>query len=352
MNCCTSCFTSSYLTNIIQSNKEKGDCSFCGTENTNIYLAKELLPFFRNIFNLYKVDASSKLSIWDAINDDFEIIETNCLANSESLFKAIAQSEYAEFSNLFENNVSQTSKELLDIKSNEVQSIWDRFKAEIKHKNRFHISRANLIDLDVLETFFNSESFIKIIKKGRNFYRCRISNKTGYENKDMWNPPKKFASSGRANPKGISYLYLGSRIETTFYESRASLFDYASVAEFRLLEDIKILDLRNPEYDIISWSENDSVELFLIYGSFIQTLQEEISLPIRKQDKDLDYIPTQYISEYIKSLGFDGVEYQSSLDKDGYNLAVFNPEKFECIETKVYDINSIKLNYTEIRTEK
>jgi hypothetical protein len=352
MNCCTSCFTSSYLTNIIQSNKEKGNCNFCGTESINVYLAKELLPFFRNIFNLYKADENSKLSLWDAINKDFEIIESNCLKNSESLFKAIAHSEYAEFSSLFENNVSRESKELLDIKSNEVQSIWDRFKSEIKYKNRFHISKSNLINLEVLETFFNSESFIKIIKKGRSFYRCRISNKTGYENKDMWNPQNKFATSGRANPKGISYLYLGSRIETTFYESRASLFDYASVAEFRLKDDIKILDLRNPEYDIISWSEDDIIDIFLTHASFIKTLQEEISLPIRKQDKDLDYIPTQYISEYIKSLGFDGVEYQSSLDNEGYNLAIFNPDKFECIETKVYDINSIKLNYTEIKAEK
>jgi hypothetical protein len=156
MNCCTSCFTSSYLTNIIQSNKEKGNCNFCGTESINVYLAKELLPFFRNIFNLYKADENSKLSLWDAINKDFEIIESNCLKNSESLFKAIAHSEYAEFSSLFENNVSRESKELLDIKSNEVQSIWDRFKSEIKYKNRFHISKSNLINLEVLETFFNS----------------------------------------------------------------------------------------------------------------------------------------------------------------------------------------------------
>ena len=235
---------------------------------------------------------------------------------------------------------------------NEVQSIWDRFKAEIKHKNRFHISNTNLIDLKKLKTIFGNESFIKTLKKGRSFYRCRISSKTGFTNDEMGNPPNKFATSGRVNPKGISYLYLGSRIETTFYESRASLFDYASVAEFRLKDDVKVLDLRNIDYDIIPWAENDNVQLFLSHSPFLKTLQEEISLPIRKQDKDLDYIPTQYISEYIKSLGFDGVEYQSSLDSEGYNLAVFNPEKFECIETKVYDINSIKLNYTEIKAEK
>ena len=76
-----------------------------------------------------------------------------------------------------------------------------------------------------------------------------------------------------------------------------------------------------------------------------------MSLPIRKRDQILDYIPTQYISEFIKSLGFDGVEYQSSLDSKGHNLAIFNPDKFECIDTKVYDINSIKLEFTEIENE-
>ncbi len=348
MNCCINCFTSSYLKNIIQSNKEKGDCSFCNTTNTNVYLANELLDFFRNIFNLYEIDKNSSIQIWDAIDNDFNLLEEGSKERSEELLKKIAQQEWADFEELFSNNVSLSQKEIFDDKTSEIETVWDRFKEEIKYKNRFHISKINLIDLSILKTFFENESFIKEIRRGRNFYRCRISTKQGYPNDKMWNPPKEYASSGRANPKGISYLYLGSRIETTFYESRASLFDYASVAKFKLKEDIKILDLKNPEYDIIRWSENDAIEQFLIYGSFIRTLQQEISLPIRKQDKALDYIPTQYISEYIKSLGFDGIEYQSSLDKDGYNLAIFNPEKFDCIETKVYDINDIELKYTEV----
>jgi hypothetical protein len=339
------------LTNIIQSNKEEGDCSFCNTKNTNTYLANELLDFFRSIFNLYKVDKNSSTTLWNSINQDFEIIEKNCLANSELLFKAIAINEYSDFSDLFQNNVSLKSKDILEIKSSEIHSIWNSFKEVIKYQNRFHISKTNLIDLEQLKLFFmdEGETFIKYIKKGRCFYRCRISTKKGFENKKMGNPPNKLATSGRANPKGISYLYLGNSIETTLYETRASLFDYVSVGKFKLKEDIKILDLRNPDYDIIPWSENDFIDTYIIYSSFIKTLQAEISLPIRKQDKELDYIPTQYISEYIKSLGFDGVEYQSSLDKEGYNLAIFNPKKFKCTETKVYDINNIKLDYTEIK---
>jgi len=349
MNCCINCFTSSYLANIIQSNKEEGDCDFCGTTNVNVYSSKWLLPFFRNIFNLYKVDNESTTSLWDSINEDFEIIKEKCLASSEKLFKSIVEDEYQEFSDIFENNVSFRSKDLLDLKSSEIHTTWDRFKEEIKYENRFHISKDNLIDLNQLKLFFSNEAFIKVIKNGRSYFRCRISSKKGYKNNDMWNPPKEYASSGRANPKGISYLYLGNSVETSLYETRASLFDYVSVGEFRLKEDIQVLDLRNPDYDIVPWSEIDSAELFIIYASFIKTLQDEISLPIRKQDKELDYIPTQYISEYIKALGFDGVEYQSSLDTEGHNIAIFNPEKFECINTRTYDITSIKLKYTEIK---
>jgi len=74
-----------------------------------------------------------------------------------------------------------------------------------------------------------------------------------------------------------------------------------------------------------------------------------LSLPIRKRDQILDYIPTQYISEFIKSLGFDGVEYQSSLNSEGYNIAIFKPEKLECFKTNVYEIKDIKLTHGKIK---
>jgi hypothetical protein len=165
----------------------------------------------------------------------------------------------------------------------------------------------------------------------------------------MGNPPIELASSGRANPKGISYLYVADSLETSMYETRASLFDYVTVGEFKLTEDIKILNLQNPKDDPIYWSEIEEIENYLIYIPFIQTLQKELSLPIRKRDQILDYIPTQYISEFIKSLGFDGVEYQSSLNSEGYNIAIFKPEKLECFKTNVYEIKDIKLTHGKIK---
>ncbi|MAO10892.1 MAG: hypothetical protein CMC07_08425 [Flavobacteriaceae bacterium] len=347
MNCCVDCFTSSYLISIIDGDDRTGKCDFCYTENTSIYSARELSDFFRNILSLYVPDKDSDSTISELLKEDFDFISKN-VTNPTNLLKAIFEEEMDDLRELFKNNVSFQNKSLLEAESNNLHNIWNDFKNEIKFENRYHIQ--NTLDLEKLKTYFLHESFYKNIKKGRIFFRCRVSDKNGFPCEKMGNPPTpELASAGRANPKGISYLYVADSLETSMYETRASLFDYVSVGEFKLKEDIKILNLRNPKDDPIYWSEIEEIENYLIYIPFIQTLQKELSLPIRKRDKILDYIPTQYISEFIKSLGFDGVEYQSSLNKEGYNIAVFVPEKLKCFKSSVYEIKNIRLTHEEIK---
>jgi hypothetical protein len=89
----------------------------------------------------------------------------------------------------------------------------------------------------------------------------------------------------------------------------------------------------------------------MIHGSFIDKLEQELSKTRRRSDSELDYLPTQYLSELIKSMGFDGIEFKSSLYQNGVNLAIFNPHKFKGLEVSVYDIENIKLDYTELKAE-
>jgi hypothetical protein len=72
-------------------------------------------------------------------------------------------------------------------------------------------------------------------------------------------------------------------------------------------------------------------------------LEEQLSKPKRRSENELDYLPTQYLSELIKSIGFAGVEFQSSLYANGFNLAIFEPDKFECIGVKVCEIKKIDI---------
>ena len=38
---------------------------------------------------------------------------------------------------------------------------------------------------------------------------------------------------------------------------------------------------------------------------------------------------------------YAGIEYKSVMHSDGYNLALFDPDLFECVETEVYGIDTI-----------
>ena len=75
----------------------------------------------------------------------------------------------------------------------------------------------------------------------------------------------------------------------------------------------------------------------------------DIARPLRRHDSSLDYLPTQYISDFIKSRGFAGIEYKSTMNKSGYNLAVFNERLFECITVDVYDIRELKYEYIKLK---
>ena len=81
------------------------------------------------------------------------------------------------------------------------------------------------------------------------------------------------------------------------------------------------------------------------------------SKPVKSGDDTLDYIPTQYISEYVKNLNYDGIVYRSSLtpelddsdhdsdaEIDGYNIVVFNYGKCEPIGSNVVTVTH---NYVE-----
>jgi hypothetical protein len=58
----------------------------------------------------------------------------------------------------------------------------------------------------------------------------------------------------------------------------------------------------------------------------------------RRGENELDYLPSQYLCEFIKSIGFDGVEYRSSLYEGGFNIALFDDNKVNCIKVKTIQV--------------
>lgn len=133
------------------------------------------------------------------------------------------------------------------------------------------------------------------------------------------------------------------------YEIRAGVYDFVTMGRFKLQKDIEVINLA----DIDRISPFIGIDYgfdFTQYAMNIEHLKmiaQEIAKPLRN-DNALDYLPTQYISDYIRSKGYDGIEYISTMCKNGINLAVFDPSLFKCTGTNVYDVKSISYSYIQL----
>ena len=225
---------------------------------------------------------------------------------------------------------------------------WDDFVFSLKHQNRFHTGYMNT---DILEKFC---SYIrKPYKKGTKFYRARISSKKGFEPIDMGAPKADIVSDGRANSAGIRRLYLADDFLTTIYETRAGAFDFVSVGCFELQKDITVVDFKLIN-QISPVTEGLSALQYIINRDLLNKINDEMGKTMRRSDSVLDYLPTQYITDFIQSISYedgpeyDGIEYRSTLHPAGYNLAIFKPELFKCISVDVYRVNEIKYDPMKI----
>lgn len=219
----------------------------------------------------------------------------------------------------------------------------------MKTTNRFH---SHYINLELLKKFC---TFIrKPYKTGELFYRCRIGDSDGSDIYSMSAPDSSKTVNGRANSKGIRCLYLADDIETTIHETRAGEYDYVTIGTFRLKKNIIVVDLKRINR-ISPFIEGLDAKEYALNKETLNKINFELGKTLRRSDSDLDYLPTQYISDFIKSIKhnnvneYSGIEYNSVMYEKGYNLAIFDPELFECINTEVYRIENVTYHIHQIR---
>lgn len=353
MKCCVECFNDLEIKSRIRELKKVGNCNFCEAVDVSIYDSQvdfTLVDDFEALLDTYKPETvlpdgfpagelrllKDELSInWNIFNLPTEKIDV--------LIKNLCKNKYQEDRELFEQRIGIIEKQNQDYLNNYSllgKYSWEDFVISIKEQNRFHSKQLNT---SVLYEFLDYSK--KTYKKDTLFYRARISDKRGFPFDKMGAPPKGVASAGRVNPEGISYLYLGNDRTTTLNEVRAGLHDFVSIAIFKLKEDISVVDLTS--LDKISPFSGLNFTLHAINRSNLIKMSNEIAKPLRRQDSHLDYLPTQYICEYIKTIRFKdgseccGIEYKSTMNKRGYNLAAFNSDLFECIEVNVHDVQEL-----------
>ena len=70
--------------------------------------------------------------------------------------------------------------------------------------------------------------------------------------------------------------------------------------------------------------------------------------PVSRDDDVSDYIPTQVLSEFLKTEKYAGIAFSGSLDPDGVNIALFNPDDAKVGKPAICKIDSIKFQFSEL----
>jgi hypothetical protein len=81
---------------------------------------------------------------------------------------------------------------------------------------------------------------------------------------------------------------------------------------------------------------------------YLTLLGNELSKPIIPREANLEYLPSQYLCELLKHIGFHGIIYKSSA-ADGNNYVIFADNKIKAITTFQYRITDTKIESKEIK---
>ena len=336
-----------------------GECETCGS-NDKLYDTNRdsyLEDYFSSLLEIYT--PVSRIPNFPLRNG--RLLQTELLNNwnifvseNESIIyeiiKAICSNQYQATPELFEQKIG--IRKIIDLEYMKEHSLlrsndWNLFVRDLKYKNRFHSKHINK---ELLEKYCSY--ILKNYKKGKKLYRCRIvKNEERISLNEMGAPESQKSSDGRANSRGIRCLYLGDSDETTIHETRAGKYDCVCIGTFVLKKDIVVVDFKSIN-KISPFAEGiiDNITELAVNKQYLERINTEMSKIMRRKDDSLDYLPTQYITDFVKSIEnegvsiYSGIEYKSVMNENGFNLAIFEPDLFECEE--VNQVNITQLSYT------
>lgn len=316
MICCPRCFGDQYFESWIFKQKDlnKGICEYCGTHNIEVIHSRKLNEPFYTLLRLYRPCDESGSSLVHWFRMDFGLFE--------GLDDRIASTLLGDI--LDDELLASRMYKPRDIGDVGTVERWDNFRRELRLSNRFFLKTA--LDFERIQfvlTYLCRNACEVAVK----WYRARIADdKREFSPSDMGAPPHDRAVSGRANPVGISYLYLASNIQTALSELRPHRGQTIAYADFDVPGDLNLIDLRDPRKTMSPFRfiaddipiERGDFDLFARFG-------RELAEPVIPSATSIDYLPTQYLCEFIKHCDYDGVVYSSSMG-EGVNLALFNPD--------------------------
>ena len=179
----------------------------------------------------------------------------------------------------------------------------------------------------------------------------------GFSAQDSDAPPPQYANHGRANPKGISYLYTARDQRTAISEVQPTIGQLVSVGKIKTKKSLKLFSFDFSDaykhsglmdIPLVKFKEHMGMSFWELQ-IFFDVISDRYSRPALGNEES--YYATQYLSEFIKNMGFDGIKFKSSLCRRGSNIVLFDtakdvdgiPYNYEILETSVNRVNRVSV---------
>ncbi len=283
---------------------------------------------------------------WDLLSDEFDWV-----FSSEELLDAVRTAVH---------DITWVEKDFITRRRDDVLlEAWDRFCEAVKHKTRFvvwllppddndlapgEIPPAKI--LDHVAPLIEHLNLVRDLPTGHRVWRARTHCQSPIKHtaSALGTVPRGLAlKANRMSPAGIPMFY-GSADEATaiqevIYESEDT---HVTWCEFELSADLRVVDLtRLPAEPSMFDPELSSMRRQI---RFLNMFVEQLSDRVEPDHEDIDYVPTQIVTEYLLHVhgGGDrvrGLVYQSSL-ADGACVVLDIPND-HCIGTTTSSANGL-----------
>jgi hypothetical protein len=236
------------------------------------------------------------------------------------------------------------------------RSYWDFEKATERHARYIRDTETEGFLATVLAT---AEKRVETVSSERFLWRAQLGHawepfhQDGQYIDDVHAPfpPERMkplpdrAVEGRANPKGIPYLYVATDRETALAEVRPWVGSLVSVGQFKTLRPLRVVNCT---------SDREGSRIY-IGGEPSADVREEcvwldidraFARPVTLSDDVASYVPTQILAELFKANGFDGLAYRSALGP-GHNVALFDLGGAEIVNCFLWAVKSVRFEFAE-----
>ena len=233
---------------------------------------------------------------------------------------------------------------------------YSEFKRTVRNENRYFRGQSTEQFLNTVLT--TSESRKLDLPKKKYLWRAQLGHDwrpVYQEDEHIADEPAPFppprmkplineAADGRANPKGIPYLYLATTKETAMAEVRPWLGSLISVGQFETQKDMVLINCANHHKRFVFYFKEPTAEEK--EQTVWANIDKAFSEPVTLNDRVADYVPTQIIAEFFKTNGFDGIFYKSTLG-EGYNVVLFDIESATLINCNLYEAKKIFFDFQQ-----